>query len=129
MLELHINVPGDKVLKSMKATGKCCPVLSIRVGTFSPRLENNDTLKCNSDNLYRNAYTCSIPGIFLELNCNVLFVLQSRGQAANYCWNFMNQGYENVTYITLLRLIRIASEKGSIKYFYLEPKFYKSDCL
>ena len=33
-----------------KTTGKICPLLSTKIGTFSPGLENNDTLKCWSNN-------------------------------------------------------------------------------
>ena len=38
--------PGDKVLKRWKTTGQICPLLSTRIRTLSPRLENNNTLKC-----------------------------------------------------------------------------------
>ena len=40
--------PENKVFKSEKATRQICLLLSTRITTFSPSLENNDTLKCYS---------------------------------------------------------------------------------
>ena len=42
--------PGDKVLKSRKIMGQICPVLSTRIRTLSPGLENNDSVKSSFDN-------------------------------------------------------------------------------
>jgi hypothetical protein len=49
----HLNVwvflnPGDKVQKRQRSTGQICPILSTRIWTLSPGLENNHTFKCGS---------------------------------------------------------------------------------
>ena len=65
----HLNVwlspnPGDKVQKRWRTKGKICPVLSTRILTLSPWLENNRTFKCgsgifptNDDDIFDQMYT------------------------------------------------------------------------
>ena len=48
--EALISNSGEKVPESKKARVYICPLLSTKNKIFSPGLENNNTLKCISDN-------------------------------------------------------------------------------
>ena len=56
--ELHYNAllvsnRGEKVMKRRKTMGQICPIVFRAFQTFSPRLENNESSKCGSENFPR----------------------------------------------------------------------------
>ena len=56
--ELHYNAllvsnRGEKVMKRRKTMGQICPIVFRAFWTFSPRLENNKSSKCGSENFPR----------------------------------------------------------------------------
>ena len=80
----HLNVwlfsnPGDKVQNRWRTTGQICPVLSTRIWTWSPGLENNNTFKC-----WSGIFPTTLTYMIILENCQTPFqcmvVLQSRGQ-------------------------------------------------
>ena len=91
----HLNVwlfsnPRDKVQKIWKTTGQICPVLSTRIWTLSPGLENNHTHKCWSD---------IFPTILTYMN-NISVQVCSPIQGTTFYsgWNLMKPGSQSGTY-------------------------------
>ena len=91
ILDRHLNVwvfsnPWDNVKKRWKTTGQIYPVLSTRIWTLSPGLENNHSLKCWSGifptilNLYE--YVGKLPEqhfsvwLFFNPGDKILFLLK-----------------------------------------------------
>ena len=91
MCDQHCNVllfsnPWDKVLKNMETTEQICPLLSTRIRTLSPGLNNFNKLKCWSAIIQ----TTVIYVVMLQnLWSNILgmFVLQFKGHNWTFCWN------------------------------------------
>ena len=76
LLNIYFNLslftnPGEKVLILVESRGTICPLSVILFRTFSPRLENNNTLKWISDKFSRNPDKCVDPGKLLKLYFNV----------------------------------------------------------
>ena len=91
--ETHFNVslfsnPGEKFLKIWRSTEQICLLLSTRIRTFSPRVENNNTLVWHMWSNWR------IVGTTFQW----MVVVQSRGKYLNSCLNFMKPGSQSKTY-------------------------------
>ena len=87
----HLHVwlfsnPGDKVQKRWSTTGQIRPVLSTRIWTLSPGLENNNTVKCWS-------------GIFPT----ILTYIQ--GTKFYSCWNLLKPWSQSGTYADIVLCI------------------------
>ena len=80
--------PGDKVQKRCRTTGQICAILSTRIWTLSPGLENNHTLKC-----WSGIFPTILTYVCMLENCqnNILVYGCSpiQGTELNFCWNLM----------------------------------------
>ena len=96
----HLNVwlfsnPGDRVQKRWRTMGKICPVLSTRIWTLSPGLENNHTLKC----VY-GIFPTTLNKIMLEKcqnNISVYGCSPIQGTTFCSCWNLLKPGSQSGT--------------------------------
>ena len=80
--------PGDKVLKSWKTMGQICPVLSTRVRTLSPGLENNSPMKCCFDDFEtKSTLWCCWKIVRTTIQCIIVFLF--KGQISNSCLDIM----------------------------------------
>ena len=105
----HLNVwlfsnPGDQVQKRRRTTGQICPVLSTRIWTLSPGLENNHTLICWSGIFSNNLDIYEYVGKLSEQHFSV--------------WLFSNPGDK---ILFLLKIIEARISEWSKTY---GPKIY-----
>ena len=106
LLEQHFNVslfynPIYKVLIFVKSRGQICPIFVLLFRNWSPGLENNDTLKCWSDNfLTPLIYVLCWKGSMYH--CSPI-----QGQYLNSCYNFMKRGSQSATYAYSMLKINI----------------------
>ena len=89
----HLNVwlssnPGDKVQKRWRNTGQICPILSTRIWTLSPGLENNHTIKCWSG-IFPTILTYIIMLENCQNNISVYGCSPIQGTQFYSCWNFI----------------------------------------
>ena len=86
--------PGDKVQKKWRTTGQICPLLSTRIWTLSPGLENNHTLKC-----WSGIFPTILTHMIILENCqnNILVYGCSPIQGTKFyrCWNLMKPGSQS----------------------------------
>ena len=98
---IHFKVPlfcstGEKVLKSIKARGNICPVLSIRLSPMDQRtMIHGNVFVTTFQTCCHSFYSWNIVGTTFQC----IVVLQSREKRPYNCWNFMQPGYQNVTQI------------------------------
>ena len=97
--------------KSSKTTGQICPVLSTRIWTLSPGLENNHTLKCWSD-IFPTILTYMIMLENFQNNISVYGCSPIQGTKFYSCWNLMKPGShsgtrENIIFTVFCHLQRI----------------------
>ena len=97
----HLNVwlfsnPGDKVQKRWRTMGQICSVLSTRIWTLSPGLENNHTLRCWSG-IFPAILTYMIRLENSQNNISVYRCSPIQGTKFYYCWNLMKPGFQSGT--------------------------------
>ena len=82
--------------KRWKTTGQICPVLSTRIGTLSPGLENKHTLKC-----WFGIFPTILTYIIMLENCqkniSVCGCSPIQGTKFYSCWNLMKPGSQSGT--------------------------------
>ena len=92
---------GQGQTKIWRTNGQICPVLSTRIWTLSPGLENNHTNKCWSGIL-----PTILTYIILLENCqnniSVYGCSPIQGKIFYSCWNLMKPGSESGTYTLFL---------------------------
>ena len=98
----HLNVwsfsnQEDMVQKKWRTTGQICPILSTRILTLSPGLQNNHTFKCWSG-IFPTVLTYMIMLENCQNNISVYDCSQIQGTTFYSCWNFMKPGSQSATY-------------------------------
>ena len=99
ILYQHLNVwifsnPGDKVQKRWRTMGKICPILSTRIWTLSPGLENNQTLKCWSG-IFPTILTYTSMLENCQNNISVYGCSPIQGKKLDSFWNLMKPGSQS----------------------------------
>ena len=97
ILRLFSN-PGDQVQKSWRTRGQICPVISTRIWTLFPGLENNHTLKCSSG-IFQTVLTYMIILENCLNNISVYGCSPIQGTKFYSCWNLMKLGSQSGTYV------------------------------
>ena len=97
----HLNVwlfqnPGDKIQKRWRTMRQICPVLSTRIWTLSPELENNQTLKSWSG-IFPTILRYMIMLENCQNNISVYDCFPIQGTKF-YSWNLMKPGFQSGTY-------------------------------
>ena len=107
--------PMDKAPKRRRNTGQICPVLSTRIWTFSPGMENTHTLRC----CYGIFTTILTYMIKLE-NCqNKISVYGCSPIQGNFfcsCWNLMKPGSQR----GLSQKVRTIHAKMEVNFFVMQ---------
>ena len=83
--------------KRWRSTEKICPVLSTRIWTLSPGLENNHTLKSWSG-IFPTILTSMIMLENCQNNISVYGCSPIQGTKFYSCWNLMKPGSQSGTY-------------------------------
>ena len=101
----HLNVwvfsnPRDNVQKRWRTTGQICPVISTRIRTLSPGLENNHTFKCWSG-IFPTILTYTIMLENYQNNISVYGCSPIQGTKLYSCWNLKKPGFQSGTYWTV----------------------------
>ena len=98
----HLNVwlfsnSRDKIQKRWRTAWKICPVLSKRIWTLSPGLENNHTFKC-----WFGIFPTILTYIIMLENCqnniSVYGCSPIQGTKCYPCWNSMKPGSQSGTF-------------------------------
>ena len=94
---------GDKVQKRWRTTGQISPILSTRIWTLSPGLENTHTLKCWFG-IFPTILTYIIMLENLQNNISWYGCFPIQRTKLYSCWNLMKPGSQNGTYIFTAQL-------------------------
>ena len=93
------QIQGTRSKKRWRTMGQICPVLSTRIWTLSPGLENNHTFKYWSG-IFPTIWTCMIKFENCQYNISVYGCSPIQGTKFYSCWNFMKLGLQSDTYLT-----------------------------
>ena len=77
--------------------GQTCPLLSTRIRTLSPGLENNHRLKCWSC-IFPTTLTYVVMLENCQNNISIYGCFPIQGKNVNSCWNFIKPGSQSATY-------------------------------
>ena len=111
----YSQVQGTCSKKRCRTTGQIRPVLSTRIWTLSPRLENNHTFKCWSG-IFSTILTYIIMLDNCQNNISVYDCSPIQGTKLYFCWNFLKPWFQSRTYkfanvsITLSVLVNKSSQ-------------------
>ena len=101
-----------KVQKRWTTTGQICPVISTRIWTLFPGLENNHTFKCWSG-IFPTILTYMIMLENWQNNISVYGCSLIQGTTPYSCWNLMKPGCQSGTYKELLKLATLTKNMCS----------------
>ena len=117
----YSQTQGTRSKKDGEVRDKSCPVLSTRIWTLSPGLENNQTLKSWSG-IFPTILKYMIMLENCQNNISVYGCFPIQGTKFYSCWNLMKPGSQSGTYVSAKYSSTSVINKKK-KYMYLNQKF------